>query len=146
MQTRKFRYLPHMADVAFEAYGSSFKALVENAAAALLGVMFDVKKIRKEKRQYKTLGITEHAQSREDLLWFTLQKIVSRVDEKGANAFSFRVNRIKKSGKDLALNGCLFYKHMKSYSALLDVKGVTPHTLELKHTGKGYRARVLVDV
>ncbi len=146
MGKAKFRYLPHTADVAFVAYGKSFRETIENSALAMLGLMFETKKIKAEKGKTKTLRITERASGKEDLLWFTLQAIVSKVDEKGASAFRFKVNSISESGSGLVLHGCIFYKRMREYSSLLDVKGVTPHELAVSRTRNGYSARVLVDV
>ena len=146
MAGAKFRYIPHTADVAFIAYGKDFKETIENAALAVFGVMFDLKKIKKWKGKVKTVRIMERASGREDMLWFTLQKIVSKVDEKRINAFMFKVNGLSESGGKMVLHGCIFYKPIKEYVALLDVKAVTPHGLEVKRRGSGYSARVLLDV
>ena len=146
MQTRKFRYLPHMADIAFVAYGKNLGEVLENSALAMLGIMFDIQKIKKAKGSVKTMRITESASSSEDMVWFALQKIVSKVDEKGVSAFRFKVNRIVQGKNGITLHGCIFYKRIAKYSALLDVKAVTPHGLEVKRTKGGYSARVLVDV
>ncbi|MDE1854770.1 MAG: archease [Candidatus Micrarchaeota archaeon] len=146
MAGAKFRYVPHTADVAFIAYGRNFKETVENAALAMFGVMFDLKKLKEQKGKVKTLRITERASSREDMLWFILQKIVSKVDEKRVNAFRFKVNSLSETEGRVVLHGCIFYKPVKEYVALLDVKAVTPHGLEVKRGSAGYSARVLLDV
>ena len=82
MGKARFRYLPHTADVAFVAYGKTFRETLENSALAMLGVMFDIGKIKKAGGMVKTMRITERASNDADLLWFTLQRIVSKVDEK----------------------------------------------------------------
>jgi protein archease len=146
MGLRKFRYLPHTADVAFVAYGRSFKTAMENSAQALLGVMFDMKEMHKEKAKTKTLRLTEEAGTRDELVWFTLQKIVSKVDEKGVSAFGFKVNHMVQKKDKIVLHGCVFYKKLRKYVALLDVKGVTPHDLSVKRGKNGYRIHVLLDV
>ncbi len=146
MKPGKFRYLPHTADVAFEAYGKSFGRALENSAHAMLNVMFDIPKINREKGKIRTLRIAEKARDREELVWFTLQKIVSKVDEKGANAFRFKVNGISQKKNLISVHGCIFYKKLGEYVALLDIKGVTPHELHVKKSPQGYAIRVLVDV
>jgi SHS2 domain-containing protein len=138
--------MPHTADVAFIAYGRDFGETIENAALATLGVMFDLERIRKEKGRVKALCITERASNREDLLWFTLQKIVTKVDEKRISAFGFKINKLSESGKAIVLHGSIFYKPVRKYMALLDVKAVTPHGLEIRKTKTGYLARVVLDV
>ena len=146
MANARFRYIPHTADVAFIAYGKSFKETLENAAAAMLGVMFDLNRIKSAGGRVRTMRITEKALSEQDMLWFSLQKIVSKVDEKRVNAFGFKVNRIEKGKEGMTLHGCIFYKPVRGYVALLDVKAVTPHGLEVKRTPRGYYAKVLLDV
>ncbi|MDE1873691.1 MAG: archease [Candidatus Micrarchaeota archaeon] len=146
MARARFKYMPHTADVEFIAYGRSFKGLLENAALAMLGVMFDAGKIRRDAAKARTARITERATNEEDMLWFALQKIVSKVDEKKLNAFGFKVNMISKSAAGMVLHGCIFYKRTKRYAALLDVKGVTPHGLKISRGKNGYSARVTVDV
>ena len=146
MGKARFRYLPHTADVAFVAYGKTFREALENSALAMLGVMFDIGEIKKADCSVKTMRITERAANDADLLWFTLQRIVSKVDEKRLKAFGFKVNRITKGKKVSVLHGCVFYKPVKEYVALLDVKAVTPHGLEVKKTKSGWSARVLLDV
>ncbi len=146
MERAKFRYLPHTADIAFVAYGRSFKELLENSARAMLGLMFDTRKIGRSGSRTMTIRVTESASSMDDALWFVLQRIVSKVDEKGVDAFGFKVNSIAKSRQGIKVRGCVFYKRMREYSALLDVKGVTPHELRVSKTSGGYTAKVLVDV
>ncbi len=146
MKRARFRYLPHTADIAFAAYGGSFKELLENSALATIGLMFDLKKVRDSKAEAKTLRITERAPNMDDALWFTLQKIVSKVDERGVDAFGFKVNRVSIGRRGIIVHGCVFYKRVSEYSALLDIKAVTPHSLEVKKKGRRYLARVVVDV
>lgn len=145
-RAQRFRYVPHTADVAFIAYGRNFNETLENSAAAMLNVMFDIKKIEGAKGEARTLRITEHAKSDQDMLWFALQKIVSKVDEKGVAAIGFKVNHLTRKKNGITLHGCIFYKRVNDYSALLDVKAVTPHTLEIRRTKAGYRAHVILDV
>ncbi len=146
MATKKFRYLPHTADIAFVAYGKTYKEILENAALALLNVMFDISEIGKSKGKVKTIRVTERASDNEDMLWFMLEKVVSKVDQTGVNAFKFKVNRIRQDKAGIAVDGCIFYKEMKANAALIEVKAVTPHGLSVRKTRSGYSASVLVDV
>ncbi|MGC9099451.1 MAG: archease [Candidatus Micrarchaeia archaeon] len=140
----KFRYLPHTADVRFVAYGKSFKEALENAAIAMLGVMLDIKKIEKQNYRPKTLTVSESASTREDLVWFTLQDLLSRIDEKALNAYGFRIISIVE-GKNLRLRGKLFFKEVDKDYHLLEIKAVTPHELRVEK-GKSWKIFVLVDV
>jgi SHS2 domain-containing protein len=140
----KFRYLPHTADVKFVAYGSSFKEALENAAKAMLGIMLDVKKLEKLKAKPKTLKISESADTKEEIVWFTLQDLLSKIDEKALNAYYFKVESLEE-GKKIKLRGSLFFKEAEKDYHLLEIKAVTPHDLKVEK-GKFWKIFVLVDV
>lgn len=141
-----FRYLPHMADVSFIAYGTSYKEVFENASQAILNTMFDLKKIKSTKAKVKTLRINVSATDKAELSWFALQDIVSRIDEKGVMAFKFKVNSIKEQNGKIKMRGCIFYKATKEYMALLDVKAVTPSTFEVKNRKGKWSIKAILDV
>lgn len=145
MRSRKFRYLPHTADIAFVAYGKSLEAATENAAEALLNVMLDLNAIKKTHAKTEALTIKESATSAENLVWYTLQDILTHVDEKKLRAQEFRVKRLV-LGKRCGITGSLLYKKIKQDPFLLEVKAVTPHNLSVRHSRAGYEIRVLLDV
>lgn len=146
MQKANFRYLPHTADVAFIAYGKSFKEALENAAQALLSTMFDTKKLKSLKAKAATLRLHEIAQSDNDLAWFVLQDMVSKIDEKGIQAYSFKVNHIKNAAGKTKMNCCIFYKKTKEYHALLDVKAVTPSEFKVQKSKGRWSIKAILDV
>ena len=94
MQGAKFRYLPHTADIRFAAYGRDLKELIENSALAMLSVMLDVKKIRAKREKAKEATISEKAGTREDLVWYVLQDILTKVDERKLCAFEFKADSV----------------------------------------------------
>ncbi len=145
MRGVRYRYLPHTADVAFVAYGRSVKETIENAAEALLGVMLDIDSIKKAGAGSGSLKISEDAQSADSLVWYTLQSIVSRVDERKLHAYAFKVDMLESKGR-CRLAGRLLYKRSGGNPFMLEVKAVTPHGLKIKKTGEVYRVRVLLDV
>ncbi|MDE1860024.1 MAG: archease, partial [Candidatus Micrarchaeota archaeon] len=114
---RRFMYLSHTADVEFVAYGKTFRQAMENAALALLNVMLDLKKIQKENGKDAYVAVKEKAQTQEDLVWFTLQDILSKVDSKKLNAIKFQVSSIKTDKKN-AIAGRLLYRKSKRDFAL----------------------------
>ncbi|MDE1827790.1 MAG: archease [Candidatus Micrarchaeota archaeon] len=147
MPAANFKYLPNVADVAFVARGKTFKEALESSGAAILNLMFDMKELKKDKSKVRTLRISDSAPNRNELTWFILQKIVSKVDEKGVQAFRFKVNRITEARGRIKVNGCIFYKKSRTYLSLLDVKAVTPHELEVKGSaGKKWSIKAILDV
>lgn len=145
MERKKFRYLPHVADVAFVAYGNDLRAAIQNAAGALLNVMLDLKKIRSSAGVTKKVLIRESADSLENLVWYVLQDILTRVDEKKLRAHEFKVDSLS-LGRRFRISGSLYYKEMKRDPFLLEVKAVTPHGLAVEKDKEGYSVKVLLDV
>lgn len=141
---RKFRYLPHTADVSFIGYGEDVGEAIENAALALLNVMIDVRKAEKASGKKKVLLIRESAASMNELVWFVLQDIVSKVDAGPLNAFAFKV--LKLDRKRNLLEGRLAYKETEGDFSLLGVKAVTPHGLEVEERKGRCSVKVVVDV
>ena len=146
MQKANFRYLPHTADVAFIAHGKSFKEALENAAMALLGTMFDTKELKLLKAKTSTVRIHESASNDGDVAWFVLQDMVSKIDEKGIQAFKFKVNHIKTVAGKTKVNCCIFYKRTKEYHALLDVKAVTPSEFKVQKIRGRWSIKAILDV
>ncbi|MGI0141345.1 MAG: archease [Candidatus Micrarchaeales archaeon] len=146
MPRANFRYIPNTADVAFIAYGKTFKEALENAGSALLNTMFDIKAVRKSETKAKTIRIHDSGISKEEITWFILQEIVSKIDEKGVQGFDFKINHIQEQNGKVKVNGCIFYKKTKEYLSLLDVKAVTPHDLQVKKNGKIWSIRAILDV
>jgi SHS2 domain-containing protein len=146
MRIAKFRYLPHTADIKFVAYGRDLKQLIENSALALLSVMLDVKKIGARKESAKAIEITEEAGTRENLVWFTLQDILAKVDEGKLCAFEFKVKSTVEGEKGFSVSGALRFKGKDASCFLTEVKAVTPSGLEVKRTKKGLEVEVVLDV
>ena len=146
MQRIKFRYLPHTADMAFIAYGSNYKELMENAALALLGVMLDIKRMGKDKGSVAGIGIKETSKTIEDLIWFTLQDILAEEDSRSLKAFKFDVEYIKEHGKIFKLAGRLLHKNTNKDYYKLDVKAVTPHDMRVIKRNGIYSVTVVIDV
>jgi SHS2 domain-containing protein len=143
---QKFRYVPHTADMAFIGYGSTFKKAIENSALALLNIMLDIKSISKGRSGEAKINIRESAETHEDLVWFTLQDILSKIDEKKLNALRFDVTSLSEGNKGFRLEGELICKKTKGDNSLISVKAVTPHGLKVRKEKGMYSIHVVVDV
>ncbi len=146
MPKTPFRYLSHTADVEFVAYGRDLKEAIENSALALLNVALDVKKIKEAKGEKGEANIREKADTAENLVWFTLQDILSKRAASYLSAFQFKVTRLAVTKGGFRLEGKLSYKRIKEDYTMLDIKAVTPHGLKIAKTEKGYSINVIIDV
>lgn len=140
---RKFRYIPHTADIAFEAYGSTAGEALENAALAMFGIMFDEKRLAKLEARERSFRISESAKSDDDAAWFTLQAILSKIQVGNLCPTSFKVSSFKKS----SVKGTLTCKLADpSEYGLLEVKAVTPHELSVKNKSGVVQIKTVVDI
>ena len=142
---RKFKYMPHTADMSFIAYGKTFKEAIENAALALLSIMVDTKRISKVNDKIKRIKIRETAKTYEELVWFTLQDILSQREIHSLGAYKFLITKLDTKSSRYKLEGYILGKTLKEEYMLTDVKAVTPYDLYVKK-GKVYSIRIVVDV
>ncbi|VVB76695.1 Protein archease [uncultured archaeon] len=146
MPQKKFEYLPHTADIMFAAYGSGAGELIENSAAAMLGVMLDVGKIRRSSARVMQVAIDEKADTIENLIWYSLQDMLTKIDERALNAFEFKVKTVSEKTGAFKMRGMLRYKRMPRDCFVTEVKAVTPYAMEVKKTASRYSVEVVLDV
>ncbi len=144
---KRFRYIPHTADIGFIAYGRTFGKAIESSVLAMITIMFDMKKLDKHKARVKSITIKEKAKSEEDLVWFTLQRVLQSIQIKSLSPLEFKVGSVKKSKEGLQLSGKLLYAATDSEKyGLLEVKAVTPHELSVTRKDGMFRIKVIVDI
>lgn len=134
----KFKFLPHTADVKFQAFGNSIEEAFENSAIALKETICGKKKIKsKLKKEIKISG-TDF----ESLLYKFLEEILYLVD-----AEDFLISKIEKIKiEKLKLIATLFGDNAKNYKFTNPVKAVTYNDMFIKKENKKWVAQVVVDV
>ncbi|HQT45515.1 MAG TPA: archease, partial [Candidatus Micrarchaeota archaeon] len=121
----------------FDAYGSSFAGAIESCAYA----MFDF--LGQSDSAGKSIEIEESAaRNREELVVFTLAKIVSNIDAEEMAPHSFEVTELDE--KTLRLTGTL---KLGKGRVKDHIKAVTFGNMEIEHKERGkWRIRVLLDI
>lgn len=134
----KFKFLPHTADVKFQAFGNSIEEAFENSAIALKETICGKKKIKsKLKKEIKISG-TDF----ESLLYKFLEEIIYLLE--GEN---FIISKIKKLKiQDMKLTAEIFGDNTKNYKFTNPVKAVTYNDMFIKKENKKWVAQVVVDV
>ncbi|MGC8479731.1 MAG: archease [Candidatus Micrarchaeia archaeon] len=144
---KKYRYFNHTADISFFAYGKDEKECFKNSAYAMFNVMYDEKNFNKEKIKKSVIKINEKANSKEDLLWFFLQKIITTIYSKSISIFDIKKLNITKKNNLFYLKAELFFiKNLRQEDFLMDIKAVTPHNIEIIKYKNGYRSRLTLDI
>jgi SHS2 domain-containing protein len=141
-----YKYLEEIAiaDVAFEAWGSTLEELFKAAADATMNVMVaDLNTITdREKRSI------ELEEGDLDLLLFNfLQELIYYKD---AQKLLLRVDNIhiEKTQTGFKLQAQAFGEELnpEKHDLRVDVKAVTLHQFQVKKTSEGWRAQVILDI
>ena len=143
---RRFTYLPHTADMRFRAYGADFRVALENAALALLNIMLDIKAISSDSGQKTRIKLEESADTTEELVWFTLQDMLSRVDTMKLSAYALHISKLSAANGRFKMAGYVLCKRTKADYSLLYVKAVTPNELFVRDEAGRRVIQVVVDV
>ncbi|MEM0149376.1 MAG: archease [Candidatus Micrarchaeaceae archaeon] len=140
-----YRYVEHMADVKFLAYGKTREELFVNSAMALFNIMASTAAVEKQKSEDKYISIRVHAANEETLLWRFLQQCLSLLEVRGL--FAFGVESLHISGKQQLALGCrLKCKDMDVRHSKLEAKGISKYDMHITKGMNGIEASVVVDV
>jgi SHS2 domain-containing protein len=144
MDRPPYRYLEDvaLADIAFEAEGDTLASLFEACARATTEVMADPATIRPAQARRVELS----AETLEALLYDWLAEIIWLKDAEGLLFSRFAVD--VQTGDPPGLEATLWGEPIAGSGAALrgDVKAVTYHLFAIERTGRGWRARVVLDV
>ena len=136
----KYKFLPHTADVMFEAEGETLEEVFEACGRATFDVMADVKTVESKVKFQVDL---ENKDS-EKLLFEFLSEIIYLKD---AEYSVFSDVSIYIEGK-YKLKATLSGDKIKPKKQKLgnDVKAVTMHKFKLEKTKNGFKAVVILDI
>ncbi|UCD48223.1 MAG: archease [Deltaproteobacteria bacterium] len=139
MKGRRFRLLPHTADLMLEVRGEDLPGLFSSCVLALFSLLVDRRTVRgTEIRSVEGAGETAEDQLfsllREALLLFAIHKFLAR---------SARVT-IEGKRVTLTLAGEPF--DSERHSVDREIKAVTAHLMSVERSPGGYLARFIVDV
>ncbi len=139
----KYKFLPHTADVMFEAYGKTPEQLFENSALAVEEIMVKLSTLNTEEHYEVTL----QANTLEDLLYDFLSELIFVKDTEGFLFKKFEVvinHKNKKYELFAKCEGELINR--KKHELLADAKAVTKHLFEIRQEENKWIAKVIVDI
>ncbi|MDO8628581.1 MAG: archease [Nanoarchaeota archaeon] len=131
-----------IADIAFEAYGTTLEKVFEHAAEAIFDMMADVKKIKPAKKYI----LKFNNENLENLLFDFLNEIIYLKDTKYSifKTVTVKITHRKKYYLTAALTGEKI--NPEKHELGNDIKAITMHQFSLKQQGKQWVARVVVDI
>jgi SHS2 domain-containing protein len=135
-----FRVLEHTADIGFEAYGPTPEKLFANAARALMHLIVDLESILPQDK----LTLRVEGSDMPSLLVNWLSEVLFLFDAEGWLFRDFKIENLTDRSLVAIARGEKFDR--TRHQAKLLVKAITYHQLDLRETGRGWRAQVYVDI
>lgn len=135
----KFKFVPHTADVQFEAYGRTINEAFQNAASAMFDVITNTRKV-KPKISKK---IKVKSEDNESLLYDFLQKllILHETEHLLFSKFLVKVtdNTLTASAKGEKIN-------KERHELRTGVKAITYHNMKVSKIKGGWKATAVIDI
>ncbi|MEM0106960.1 MAG: archease [Candidatus Micrarchaeaceae archaeon] len=140
-----YRYKNHTADIEFNAYGKSINELFDSSALALFNIVAYSSKLKKSKSEGKSMVLHVHAKNYEELLWRSLQLLLSTADAKRI-FFYGSSTKVKKGKSGFSATIKAYYKPGSYEYAKLEAKGISKYMLYIKRAKGRFASNVVVDV
>lgn len=136
-----FRYLPHTADVKFEATGPTLQDALGEAARALTHVMTDA-----VVRAVDSHPVSLSAESKEALFFDFLDHLILLLDTKGLFVSRAELD-VSSTGGVWYLSGTLYGDDAANYERHGDVKAPTYHDMLVEQLSDGgWLVRATLDI
>ena len=135
----RYEVLPHTADTAIIAYGSTLFELFENAAFGMFDTMFDLEEVSTARSR----PVVAAGDTVEELLVAWLSELLAEAETHGLAFSYFTVDRLEEGGVQGSAQG--------GPTAGLELRGppvkaVTYHDLAVVEIPDGWWARLVFDV
>jgi len=149
------KFLPHTADIKFQASGPTLEKAFEESAKAMFQSMCKDKIAKKIKKQISVKGT-----DKENLLYNFLEELLFLLDTEGFFLSKTKVKISKAKGSDnntkdstkgggagtFSLTADLHGDDVSKYPANLDVKAITYNQMFVKKQGDKFICQVVLDV
>jgi SHS2 domain-containing protein len=136
---KTFKFLPHTADIKFQAYGKSLKEVFKNSAEAVFNSMYSGKVKSKDKIIIKIKG-----NDLESLMYNFLEEFLFLIDSK--NFFLSKIKIISLDEKKFELKAEIYGDNVKNYKLNHDFKAVTYNEMFVKKIKGIWTAQVVMDI
>jgi len=140
MKNEKFKFLPHTADIKFQAYGKTLEEVFENSALALKEILVEDEKVKKNIKK----NISVKGKDYESLLNNFLEEFLILFDSE--RFVLSEIKNIRISQKDLKLKAEVAGDNAEDYQINEHIKAITYNEMFVKKQKDKWIAQVVVDV
>ena len=142
----KFKFLPHTADIKFQAFGKTLEEVFENSALALFNTIYD-KKISENKK----FKISVKGKDLENLMYNFLEEFLVLIDSKNflpSKIINFKLDILRKgaSKKTLKIKAEVIGDDAENYNVSEHVKAVTYNEMFIKKIKNNWTSQVVLDI
>jgi SHS2 domain-containing protein len=134
----KFEFLPHTADIKFQAWGKTLEEVFENSALALFNAISNQK--IKSKRK---IVIRAEGNDMEGLMYNFLEEFLFLLDSE--NFIGSKVEEVKLDKENFKIIAKISGDEVKDYEAT-HIKAITYSEMEIKHLPDRWFAQVVLDI
>ena len=135
----KFKFMPHTADIKFQAFGKTLKELFENSALALSNSIYDgkIKEIKKFKIKAKGHDF-------ESLLYEFLEEFLVLFDDK--HFILSKIKNLKLNEGKLEIEAEVTGDEVGNYETSMHIKAITYNEMFVKEDKEGWTSQVVLDI
>jgi SHS2 domain-containing protein len=134
----KYKFLPHTADIKFQAFGKSFKEVFENSALAMFKSISENKVKEKVSKKIKVKG-----KDFESLLYNFLEEFLVLFDSD--NFLGAKIKNLKINIKKFEIKAEVLGDDAKNYETT-HIKSVTYNEMFVKRLKDKFISQVVLDV
>ncbi len=138
---QKFKFLPHTADMKFQAFGKTIEECFENAGYALVSIMTSDKIKLAVKKEILVSG-----KDYESLLYNFLEEFLFLMDSESLVIGKISKIEIHRSNGRYELTSEVYGDNIKKYKSATDIKAITYNDMFIRKEKNKFICQVVVDV
>jgi len=138
----RFTYLPHTADVMFQAYGKTVEEAFGNAVLAMTNYLTPVDKV--QAKVFKKISLS--AGRLETLLYDFLEQVLYFIDTEGFLSSRVQKLKITQAGGKYHLIATVGGDSYKNYELHGDIKAITYSDMFIKEEDGKWMVQVVLDI
>jgi SHS2 domain-containing protein len=144
VNTKKFEFLEHTADVYVAAHGSNLEEAFENSAIAMFETMTDTQQVRVSEEDHLEVA----ARDEEDLLYSWLEALLLKFEVDGKLYSRFKVESINSTPEGFILRAKMWGEsyNRERHKSRTDVKAVTYHRMEILKGDSDLTVKFILDI
>ncbi|MBS3094948.1 archease [Candidatus Pacearchaeota archaeon] len=137
---KKFKFIPHTADIKFQAFGKSIEEVFENSVYALISGMLNEKRKKAKKEIVKKIRVSGN--DAESLLYNFLEEFIYLFDSENFLVSEVKKIKIEKNKLVAEVSG----EEISDKKVTNQVKAITYNEMFIKEESGNWIAQVVLDV